>query len=494
MAERLRQNLSPGLKQAHLMMASPRMQQALEVLQMPVLELASKVDAELQRNPLLSTEEAEIHEEGDLQMEALLAETEPAIQSTDTPFEHPLAFKSEDYEIFRRLDQEFQDYFLEGGGTWRRIQEEQYHAEDYHEDSVVAEHTLFEHLMSQAHDTLSTASELAMAEAIIGNLDDNGFLTTPLSEIAAWGRFELNNLRAVLATIQTFNPAGVGAADVRESLLIQLQQVGKWDSVAYRIVDRCYDDLMHNRTAAITKTLGSSKRAVRQAIEKDLATLTLYPGHLHIREPAQPVIVDLIITEDENHLICEINTQEMPSLCLNRTYLDMLENPTIPKETRSYLQRRLANAKWLMHNIDRRNRTLLRVAEVMIHWQEAYLRSIEGKLRPMTMRAVAEELGVSESTVARAVSGKYISCPRGTFPIRKLFSGGFESEEGGKVSTTAVRDIIERLIDSEDKSHPLTDEQLSSQLAQRGIRCARRTVAKYRRELGLGSAAQRRRD
>jgi RNA polymerase sigma-54 factor len=493
MGERLRQDLAPGLRQAQRLMASPRMQQALAVLQMPVLELAAKVEAELQRNPLLSSEGVESQEEGDLQMEALLAETQVAIRPSDTPVEHALAFSAEDYEIFRRLDEEFRDHFLEGGGVWRRTEDEEQQHLLYHEDRVVAEQTLFEHLMTQARQSLATPAELAMAEAIIGNLDDNGFLTTPLSEIATWGKFDPERLRAVLATIQTFSPAGVGAADVRESLLLQLQYVGKWKSVAYRIVDECYDDLMHNRIPAITKKLGESKRAVRNAIEQDLSKLTLYPGQVHAREPAQPIIVDLVIFEEEDQLLYDVNTQQMPLLGLNRTYLDMLEDPALPKETRSYLQRRLANAKWLIHNIDRRHRTLQRIAEVLIRWQEAFLRSIEGKLRPMTMRAVADELGVSESTIARAVAGKYLSCPRGTFSIRSLFTGAYQTDTGAEISTTAVRDIIARLIDAEDKEAPLTDEALSQHLADRGIRCARRTVAKYRRELGYGSAAQRRR-
>lgn len=493
MGEHLRQKLSPGLQQAHHLMASPRMQQALAVLQMPVLELASKVEAELQRNPLLSTEGVETSEEGDIQMEALLAETEAPQQETDTPVDRSLAFSSEDYEIFRRLDEEFRDYFLEGGGTWRRVSEDEKRRQSYEEDRVTSEATLYEHLVTQAHQTLTSAHEIAIAEAIIGNLDDNGFLTTPLQEIATWGGFDTTAVRRVLATVQTFTPSGVGAADVRESLLIQLQHADKWKSVAFRIVDECYDDLMHNRLPAVAKKLGVSKREVRDAVEKDLSCLTLYPGHLHARDITQPIVVDLSILEEDGRLVYLINDQDIPTLHLNRTYLDMLEDATLPKETRSYLQRRLASAKWLMHNIDRRSRTLERIAEVLIHWQEGYLRSIEGKLRPMTMRAVAEELGVSESTIGRAISGKYMSCPRGTVLMRALFSGSYETDEGREVSASAVRDIVQRLIDAEDKEHPLTDEQISRALSDRGISCARRTVAKYRRELGYGSAAQRRR-
>ncbi|MCH9690317.1 MAG: RNA polymerase factor sigma-54, partial [Gammaproteobacteria bacterium] len=364
------------------------------------------------------------------------------------------------------------------------------------ENTVAYEHSLYDHLMSQARETFNEREELLIAQWVIGNLDADGLLTASIDEMAALGGYSQEQIEAALAEIQTFDPPGVGAKSAQESLLIQLRFFGKNDTLAFRIIERHYDDVLHNRIPAIAKSLSRSADEIRKTIAQEIARLDLHPGTNqsagHYRTIIQHITPDLTIAYYEGCFSIEINNDNLPHLRLNQTYMEMLTDAALPNETKSYIQDKVASGKWLMRNLHERNQTLYRIASELVRAQSAFLSNPKGELVPMTMKEVAGKLELHESTIARAVAHKYVSCPRGIFPLRSFFTHAYTTDGGDNISAQTVKDLLRHLIQEENKARPLSDEVLSSMIKKRGIPCARRTVAKYRQELNIGNTSQRR--
>lgn len=454
MKGRLEQVSSQNVKQIQRLILSPQMQQALHLLQLPVMELNTVIEEELTQNPLL--EHTEDHEE---------------------------------FEIFRSLDEEMRTPASQG-----KREEEDLKA--FIENTIAYESSLFDHLIQQAQETFSDPETLKLAEWIIGSLDADGILSVSLDEIAALSNSSPEQLLSILKEIQTFDPLGVGAQTLQESLLIQLKGLGKEESLAFRILENHYDDVMHNRIPAIAKSLSRSPQEIREAISDEIAYLDLHPGTNqstgHYRQIVQNLTPDLLIMYSEGKFSIEINDESIPNLRLNRGYLKMLEDPSLPEETRNYIQEKISSGKWLLRNLHERHQTLYRIAEELIQTQTVFLSSPKGALVPMTMKEIAEKLELHESTVARAVANKYVSCPQGLLPLRSFFTHAYTTESGDNVSANTVKELLLNMIDQEDRHRPLSDETISARIKEQGIPCARRTVAKYRQELGIGNTAQRR--
>lgn len=478
-----------SLKQTQRLIMSPQMQQAIHLLQMPIMELSTMVDAEMEHNPILEYAD-ETNVDDDRVREA---EEEVYEENRDADFEveREVTFDDKDFEIMKRLDEEFRDHFDQNAGfnTRRSAQEEKLKA--FMESSIKSQITLFEYLMNQARETFETEVELDMAEAIIGNLDERGFLEMELEEMSLLYELDLDQLITVLEEIQAFEPHGVGARNVRESLLIQLNFQGKKGSVAYQIIDQCYDDLLYNRIPLIKKLLGYSADEIHDAVQSEIAKLDLYPGTWFSNEVSQFITPDISIIEDGEGLKVEVEDSILPSLKLNSKYMQMLNDDSLPEETREFIRQKVASGKWFMRNIHQRNETLTRIVDYLLKYQSAFFRSSEGKLQPLTMKTVADSLEVHESTVARAVSNKYLDCPRGLLALRSFFTNSYTTVEGD-ISSQTVKDLLLELLDGENKRKPLSDEKLSVMIKAKGIPCARRTVAKYRGELNIGNASQRR--
>ncbi|MCB1135368.1 MAG: RNA polymerase sigma-54 factor, partial [Chlamydiia bacterium] len=280
--------------------------------------------------------------------------------------------------------------------------------------------------------------------------------------------------------------------DPREALLIQLRRKGKKASLAYKIIDKHFDDLLHNRIPAIHKGLGASPGEIEAEISKVIGGLSLQPGAAFGDVPVQHVRPDGKIVLEHGELRVEVNDDTLPPLRLNRRYLRMLDDPSLSPEDKEYIMKKAMSGRWLLKNIHQRNETLFRILESLTKRQGDFLRDPVGELKPLTMKVVAEELEVHESTVARAVANKYVDCPRGLLPLRFFFSNSYVTKGDEDVSSHSVKAVLSELIDREDKSKPLSDEALSQLMAERGISCARRTVAKYRREMQIGNTSQRR--
>lgn len=330
-----------------------------------------------------------------------------------------------------------------------------------------------------------------MAQALIGNFDERGFLQTSLEEIGLLEGFSVEHLGEILAIIQTFDPPGIGARDVRESFLLQLKAKNQENSLAYQIIQNHFQDLLKKQIPKVEKALKCSEGELKQALEQ-IAKLQMHPGNscsTHLVPVAYP---DVTLRVDNEELAVDIEDNFIPTLRLNRRYLRLLEDPELPDETKEFILKKIGSAKKLVKNIYQRNDTLKRIAASLAVHQRSYFLEPDGKLVPLTMKTLAEELQLHESTIARTVSNKYIDTPRGLLPLRSFFTAALSNDNGEEISSHSVREMIVDLIKNEDKKHPYSDDCLATLIQKRGIRCARRTVAKYRVILKIGNAHQRR--
>jgi RNA polymerase sigma-54 factor len=477
-------SLQQKVKQAQFLMMSSEMQQAINLLQLPATELAITVTEHLEQNPI-----AEIAEDSEEESE------EEQNQEPDEDLDlldNPLSFREDDFEIMRRLDDDFRNNMTEESPyhVHRTAEEKEY--QGYLEQSICAHSTLFEHLMQQANETFECENERTMAEAIIGNFNENGYLQTPLHEIALLNNFSLEKLQEVLFKIHSFEPHGIGAATLQESLLNQLRLQGKQNTLATHIISNHYDDLLHNRLPAIQKSLKCTPQEIADAINHDLLHLDLHPGTSYSHEPVQAIIPDVTLRLEGEELLVDINHDFMPPLRLNTKYRKMVEDPELAPDTKEFILKKIASFKWLLRNIHQRGDTLTKIAQSLTKKQKQFFLDPEGELLPWTMKELAEELDLHESTIARAVANKYINTPRGLLPLRFFFSSSYLNDEGHNISSDTVRKAIKELIQNEDKKQPFSDKILAKHLKENGIICARRTIAKYRGELKLGNAQQRR--
>lgn len=475
-----------SLKQSQRLIMSPQMQQAIHLLQLPVMELAAAVAVEMENNPVLEYPENYETVRSDLEMEVERGDNESSVQ------DHEVQFDDQTFEVMKHLNEEYRDHFSQSEGYRgpSTAEDEKYQA--FLESSIRQESSLFEHLYNQACEVMDNPEDLAKAEVILGNLDERGFLEMSLDEIALFHQVEREGLEDILTVIQTFDPYGVGAANLRESLLIQLRCQGKKPTLAYAIVEEHYEDLLNNRIPVIQKSLGCTAQEITDAVDKHISKLDLNPGVWHLSHQVQVITPDVAIVEENGALSVRLDQDKVPRFRISPRYLRMLEDESLPLETKEYIRNKILSGKWLLKNIDQRNSTIYRIAEYLIQTQEEYLKYPQGQLKPLTMKAVAEHLELHESTVARAVNSKYVDCSRGILPLRSFFTNGYADEKGSAISSNTVKDLVRDIIADENKAKPLSDDAISKMIKDKGIKCARRTVAKYRKELNLGNASQRR--
>ncbi|MEI8124605.1 MAG: RNA polymerase factor sigma-54 [Parachlamydiaceae bacterium] len=488
----MQQKSALNIKQLQRLIMSRQMQQAIHFLKTPIMELSPLVDAEMEQNPVLEyAEEGEELDQKTDEQEQIEEEVDELTENEDSVPEEQLSFKENDFEILHRLDEEFRDHFFESGdnsaGSFKNDE-----LRAFVESSITTKETLFEHLVEQAKFSFPNQKDFGIAEALIGNIDERGFLTTPLSEIALTTHASVVDVEVILKEIQTFHPVGIGARDLRESLLIQLHFQNKEKTLAYDIVEKCFDDLLKNKITAIRNKLHCTAEQIGEAIDQDIAKLDLHPGAQLSREIVPYIVPDVVVRQEGDNLVVAVNDESLPPLRLNRRYLRMLEDKTLAKETKDFITQKILSAKWLIHNIMQRNNTIEKIAEDLIKRHRSFFLESRGKLVPLTMKTVADELALHESTIARAVSNKYIDTPKGLLPFRAFFTSGIATDEGEQMSSGTVRDILKDLVDKEDKRHPLSDESLAALMRKMGIKCARRTIAKYRVLLKIGTAQQRR--
>lgn len=485
----LRSKQNQNLKQMQRMIMSPQMQQAISIMQMPILELSGRIEEEIAENPLLENSEDDPSEELSLDISDLSDEIES--EGLDILPEEELQFDDKNFEILKHLDEEFRNDLLDSETHRATKTQEDEKLKSFLESSLTEDPSLYEYLMKQAREVFPAGEKLEMAQALIGNFTSSGFLEETLEEIAILNYFDCSSLLPILKEIQQFDPPGIGAQNLQESLLLQLERQNKTNSLAYRMIAHCYEELLYKRIPQMQKMLNCSQSAIAEAIEHDIAKLELHPGANFSYTKAFPIVPDVTLYQEDDVLKISINKEILPQMRFNRRYLKMLEDPMLPLETKDFIKHKLVSTRWFIQTIEQRNSTIERITQSLATRQKSFFTNPDGKLIPLTMKAIAEELELHESTVARAVANKYLYSPRGLFPLRYFFSNAYLTKKGEDLSSETVREKLALLIKEEDKKHPLSDEELSNKLESEGISCARRTVAKYRATLSLGNAHQR---
>jgi RNA polymerase sigma-54 factor len=479
------------LRLAQKLVMTPSLQQAIKLLQMTRMELQGVLTQELVENPLLEETDETFENEA---TENESGEAEVAKEDDDGPIEeldHEESMNDIDLEAY------FNDYWE--GSTGPSMQEIRQAAPI--ENTLTREPDLYDHLLWQLHMTDLPKRQCEIAESIIGNLDPDGFLVASIDEICSMGDGEtgdepygLDEVEAALALVRSFDPPGIACHDLRESLLLQLDVLNEpEDSLTRRVVEECWDLFLRRQFAVIAKLFEIELKELEPVVEA-VRALETRPGRKFTTERTHYVEPDVYVVKVRDKFVIQLNDDGMPRLRISKAYRQMLQKMRRDRrqaDARQFLKDKMRSAVWLIKSIDQRQRTIYKVAESIVRQQRQFLeRGIE-HLRPMVLRDVADDIGMHESTVSRVVSNKYIHTPRGLFPMKFFFHSGIDREYGGDISSLTVKRRIQQLIESEDPKRPLSDSGLTEALKREGINIARRTVAKYRDELGVPSSTAR---
>lgn len=481
----LHQGVEQRLEQR--LMLTQQMQQALQILQMQTLELAQWLENELQQNPTL--EDATINDDPpDAQPEAVTGEDTltPEIRQKEKEDMSPEEESERETINWERFD-DGRDLGFGGASTPT--------PEDTDERPIenvpVALATLEEHLLRQLTLMPLPPAEMAAATAIISEINADGYYSGSLDALARGCGLSAEQVLQLLRLIQSFEPAGVGARDPRECFLIQLALLGEQDTWTYRIIDCCLEDLSARRFVKISRHFNLTPAKVEQAYAR-LQELQPYPGSTFDAASPQYIIPDVIVQKIDHQYEVVVNDEHLPHLRISARYQQIYEDKATGKETRDYLKKKIEDAEWVVRSIHQRHQTIHLVAKTLINLQYDFIENGFAQLKPLTLRHVADQIGMSESTVSRVTSNKYMQIPRGIFRMRVLFSGEIPMESGTATSSRAVQTTLRRMIEAEDAGHPLTDSEIHRRLTRDGMQIARRTICKYREELGILPAKLRR--
>ncbi len=468
---------------------TPQLQQAIRLLQLSSIELQAEVQEALESNIMLELDESEAEaapEIPTLESPAKIADSDFPATATDTGDDAP-----DDLPV----DTNWDDAYQSGTANQRGSGDADYPG---FENQTVQETTLREHLLWQLNLTPTSETDRIIATAIIDALDEDGFLTSTLEEIRqtlpAQLEVELDEVQAMLHLVQTMEPAGIGARDLRESLLLQLGQknVGTpWHEAAIRLVDSHLDLLAAREYAQLIRRLKLGRDELQQVVAL-IQSLNPRPGGQVQDLSTQYVVPDVYVRRDRNTWRVELNTDILPRLRINSGYLGMVrraDNSTDNSSLRNHLQ----EARWLIKSLQSRSETLLKVATCIVERQRAFLEQGEEAMRPLVLHDVAEALDMHESTISRVTTRKYMHTPRGIFELKFFFSSHVSTDVGGECSSTAIRAFIRKLIGAEQSERPLSDSRIATLLKEQGILVARRTVAKYREAMAIPPSHERKR-
>ena len=470
------------------MKLAPHMIQSMEILQLPILALQERIEQELNSNPVLEMVEPGNPEDTD--------STEQ--QSQEDINEKDLVVNTDnnkvgDFERLESLGDGFKDYMDEAGPFRTRV----YSGEpdkklEAIKNTAAPPQSLHEHLAEQWRMVDGEPAVKKAGDMIIDYIDDRGYLAVRLEQLhnKDRGDFTIDDLKEALELVQKLEPAGVGARDLRECLLIQMAQSIEDMSFESRLIAEHMHELLENRLPYIAKKMNCGIDAINRAIER-MSKLDTSPGLQVGRDRNHPITPDVIVESLDNsdQYSVRLADYDLPRLRVNNYYAKMAKDEVVSEKTRNFLQNNLRSAQWIIDAIEQRKNTLLRVTKAVVKFQRDFFEKGQLYLRPLPMSKVAKDVGVHLATVSRAVAGKYMQCPRGILPLRKFFSGGTEDINGAGLSWEAIRAKLQQIIDSEDKSKPLNDEQIRKKLAELGIKkLARRTVAKYRKLLNIPAA------
>ena len=439
--------------------------QSLNILFAPVMELQAIIGQAMEQNPVIEVEESEY--EPVLQSSASEKESDDMEESMEKLLQLTAAGATPDELILPRDPSD--------------------NAEEQREkmfESIISEESLWDHLFAQLRVSAQDEKEFRIGSAIIEGIDETGYLRTHPADIAMTENCSLADVEQTLKLVQFFDPPGVGARDLQECLSLQLDPDDPDAEDLKTLISNHLEDIAGNRLAAIGKAMDLSAENVQTLIGK-IRKLNPSPGGVVTENKSHYIFPEAEIAPDGDGFKAIVSEREIPRLRISEFYLEMLENPETQKDAQEYLKEKIRNARELMESLEKRKTTIGRIAELIASEQHDFLRDGVESLRPMTMKLIADKLALSESTVSRAISNKYVKTPQGVFEFKYFFSGGFTTGDGTAVSSRSVQEMIRELVDDEDPKKPLSDSKLTELLIARGIDISRRTVAKYREELGI---------
>jgi RNA polymerase sigma-54 factor len=465
------------LKVAQKQILTPGLVQMVSVLALNRLELREMINQEMVANPLLE----EVGEDG-LASENYVDEAFVKAETEKLPEnEAPNPFDEFDFGAF------FSQYLDTGTQDFREREEIE---RPSFETFLSSPQGLADHLNWQLNLTPCPDTVREIAEAIIGNLDENGYLTATLEEIAQGGSYNMEDVEEALAMVQEFDPLGVASRDLRECLLFQLRTLDPQNTLARQIVSDHLKHLQNNQLKEIARALNRPLELVKRAVEV-IKRLDPRPGLRYNKTEPRLVEPDVYFRKGDDWQVF-MNEDDLPQLRLSPIYRRLLARDAADRDVRNYVKERVTAAIQLLKNIEQRKHTILRVCQAIIRRQSDFLDYGIDHIKPMMIKEVAEEVGVHPSTVSRAVANKYAHTPQGVFELRFFFSEAVNGPQGGHISLMTLKRRVKKMIAEEDPVHPLTDEQIDKRLEEEGVRVTRRTVAKYREDLRIPSTHQRR--
>ncbi len=473
---------------------APQLQQSLNLLQAPMLELKAMIDQELQVNPVLEEQaslDTDARERGEVdeaeEAKVDLAEPPSDIQydpTDESNTEEPVDDFQKEVNQLLELDQEWRDHFSSTNIPSRNSKEED-EKRQFMLDTVTTTQSLQDFLLEQARLSDFDEQQFKVAELIIGNIDDGGFLQSSVDELVFSSGRQASEIQSVLDVVQTFHPPGVAARDLRECLMLQLERAERVDSLEYRIIRDCMDELGRRRIREIAKKTGETVDIVQESLEH-IGHLEPKPGREYMPETEQFVVPEIFIARgDDGQWRVSSNNEYIPRLRISNAYKDLMAQTATSGDVRDYIRDKIRSGKFLLKSLHQRQSTILNIAEEILKRQGEFMEHGASQLRPMTMSQVADAVGVHETTVSRAVSGKYIDTPHGVLEMKYFFTSGLPSKDGSSLANTSVKEILNELVKAEDATKPLSDEDLVKAFTDKGVKIARRTVAKYRAELNI---------
>jgi RNA polymerase sigma-54 factor len=457
---------------------TPSLQQAIKLLPMSTLELADLLNQEMVENPLLEEVPTEELQPAEQAQQEKAEGDKPTAEKTDQ-------WDDADYEYF------FGDYLDDG---YRSRTPSEVKELPPIENTLSSTGSLADHLMWQL--SLQTEEEelREIGGAIIGNLDDDGYLVASVEEIAAMGEWPVTDVEKALQHIQTFDPHGVAARDLQECLWLQLKFLGLEGTATEKIVTEHLKLLQNHQVPEIARRLGMTIDDLKEHIEI-IRNLDPKPGSRYNPQQSQYVIPDVYVVKVEDQYVAVLNEEGLPQLRISPTYRRLLDKNAgsnqANDETRAYVKDKFRSALWLIKSVDQRQKTIQKVANSIINFQREFLDHGIEYLRPLVLRDVANDIGMHESTVSRVVNNKYMHTPQGVFELKYFFHSGISSSYGDSVSSVTIKQRIRKIIENEDPRKPLSDSKIVSILQKEGLMLARRTIAKYREELKIPTSNQR---
>jgi RNA polymerase sigma-54 factor len=509
------QGLRQVQKQTQSLVLAPQLRQSLKILQVPALELRSAILEELQTNPLLeelgnndesldaneveaSPDEIE-SEKTDEFPEDSPNDPEANEKNTDADSEpdagddiQDLDFTDE-FAILKEMEEDLREHYEnEFDGEAKLGNTDAQDKRKFFFDSLTSEISLQEHLLDQLKLTEITKEVRNAAEYLIGSLDENGFLNSNLSDISLISFMPLADLQEALATLQTFEPIGIASIDLQDCLLRQMDAREWQETDQYIIVKDYFPLLVRRRVPELSRKLSQPTEVIHEAIEK-ISELDPSPGKRFSEDNNQSISADATVEKVGDEWTISLNNDFIPRLKINRTYKELIAKGVLSSKEKEYVRNQMRAGKFLISSIDQRQNTIERITRKIIERQTGFFEEGSSKLRPMTMSEVADSIEVHETTVSRAIANKFLKTPHGTFPLKYFFTPGYSGKDGDSVSNTSVKEIIGTIIEQEDPTKPLSDRKIVDLLAEKEIKLARRTVAKYREELGISPTNLRRR-